>query len=127
MSNSPQRNEPCPCGSGKRYKNCCQFKGQQRRTQSSPTPADDAAVRLLIPVGRSGLAIAAGYLGLCSCIPIVGPLALLISIFAIIDIQKSKRNGPVKYGMGRAVFGLAMGVFGCAILLMFLPFWLDLL
>ena len=23
MSNKPGRNEPCPCGSGKKYKNCC--------------------------------------------------------------------------------------------------------
>jgi hypothetical protein len=23
MSNRPGRNDPCPCGSGKKYKNCC--------------------------------------------------------------------------------------------------------
>lgn len=23
MSNTPGRNEPCPCGSGKKYKRCC--------------------------------------------------------------------------------------------------------
>lgn len=22
----PERNDPCPCGSGKKYKNCCQHK-----------------------------------------------------------------------------------------------------
>ena len=24
MSAKPRRNDPCPCGSGKKYKNCCQ-------------------------------------------------------------------------------------------------------
>lgn len=23
MSNAPGRNDPCPCGSGKKYKHCC--------------------------------------------------------------------------------------------------------
>lgn len=23
MSDKPNRNDPCPCGSGKKYKNCC--------------------------------------------------------------------------------------------------------
>lgn len=23
MSKKPNRNDPCPCGSGKKYKNCC--------------------------------------------------------------------------------------------------------
>lgn len=26
MSNQPGRNDPCHCGSGKKYKNCCQGK-----------------------------------------------------------------------------------------------------
>lgn len=26
MSSEPNRNEPCPCGSGRKYKNCCQGK-----------------------------------------------------------------------------------------------------
>jgi hypothetical protein len=32
------RNEPCPCGSGKKYKNCCIEKDQQRLRQSSALP-----------------------------------------------------------------------------------------
>lgn len=24
MSDEPGRNDPCPCGSGRKYKNCCQ-------------------------------------------------------------------------------------------------------
>ena len=26
MSNRPGRNDPCPCGSGKKYKHCCALK-----------------------------------------------------------------------------------------------------
>jgi hypothetical protein len=26
VSNQPGRNEPCPCGSGKKYKHCCALK-----------------------------------------------------------------------------------------------------
>ncbi len=26
------RNEPCPCGSGKKYKNCCEGKSTPRKT-----------------------------------------------------------------------------------------------
>jgi hypothetical protein len=29
LSNHPGRNEPCPCGSGKKYKQCCALKGDR--------------------------------------------------------------------------------------------------
>ena len=63
---------------------------------------DDPAIRMLIPVGRSGLAIAAGYAGL---IPCLGPVAILLGILAIRDLKKN----PDKHGMGRAIFGVVMG------------------
>ncbi len=63
------------------------------------------AVRMLLPVGRSGLAIVAGYLGLVSPLCLFAPFALLFGILAIRDI---KRN-PKKGGMGRAIFGTVMG------------------
>jgi hypothetical protein len=66
----------------------------------------DPGVRWLLPVGRSGWAIAAGYLGLLSVIPIFAPIALIISIVAIRDIKKH----PQRHGMGRAIFGLVMGI-----------------
>jgi hypothetical protein len=74
-----------------------------------PPPVDDigqsAGMRMLIPVGRSGWAIAAGYLGLFSVLVIPAPIALFISIMAIRDI----RRHPDRHGMGRAIFGLIMG------------------
>jgi protein O-GlcNAc transferase len=36
------RNDPCPCGSGKKYKQCCQLKESAART---PTPVVDDATR----------------------------------------------------------------------------------
>lgn len=70
---------------------------------------DDVGMRLLIPVGRSGWAIAAGYLGLFSILMIPAPLAMITGILAVVDIQKSQRTENKKYGMGRAIFGLIMG------------------
>ena len=77
-------------------------------------------MRMALPVGRSGWAIAAGYLGLFALLIYPAPLALLVSILAILDIRKSTRgDGPVKYGMGRAVFGLIVGALGTGLLLYF--------
>jgi len=68
-------------------------------------PPDQAALYWLLPVGRSGWAIAAGYLGLFSVLLVPGPLALLCGILAVRDI----RRHPGKGGMGRAIFGILMG------------------
>jgi hypothetical protein len=68
----------------------------------------NAGARWLLPVGRSGWAIAAGYLGLLSFILFPAPLALICSIVAILDMRKH----PDRHGMGRAIFGLIMGVLG---------------
>jgi len=71
-------------------------------------------MRMLLPVGRSGLAIAAGYAGLLAVFGVFGPVALLLGILAIIDIKRH----PRKHGMGRAVFGVVMGVIGTALLVL---------
>lgn len=71
---------------------------------------DDAAMRLLLPVGRSGWAIAAGYLGLFSMVILPAPIAIIVSLIAIRDIRKSKLDAHPKRGLGRAIFGLLMGV-----------------
>lgn len=73
---------------------------------------DHMGMRMLLPVGRSGWAIAAGYLGLFAVLAVPAPFALLTSILAIREIRRS-RNSPKKlHGMGRAVFGLIMGILG---------------
>jgi Domain of unknown function (DUF4190) len=77
---------------------------------------EDAGMRLLLPVGRSGWAIVAGYLALFSVLCIPAPLALLTGIMAVLDIRKN----PKKHGMGRAIFGIVMGGIGTAVILFLL-------
>ncbi len=67
----------------------------------------------VVPVGRTGLSIVAGYLGLCAIIPILAPFSLIVSIIAL---QKLK-NSPRKLGKDRAIFGLIMGILGTAALI----------
>jgi len=73
---------------------------------------DSAAMRMVLPVGRSGLAIAAGYAGLFAFLIVPAPIALVLGFLAIRDL----RNNPKKHGMGRAVFGLTVGLAGTALL-----------
>jgi hypothetical protein len=83
-------------------------------TQAPPPKplGDDAAMRFLLPVGRSGWAIAAGYLGLFGVLVVPAPFALIAGILAIRDIKAH----PEKHGMGRAIFGLVIGILGTGIL-----------
>ena len=74
-------------------------------------------MRLLLPVGRSAWAIAAGYLGLFSLIVLPAPIALVVSIVALWDIRRSKSSSHPKHGMGRAIFGLIMGALGTLVIL----------
>jgi predicted acyltransferase len=69
-------------------------------------------VRLLLPVGRSAWAVAAGYFGLLSLIPIFSIPALVCGFMAIAHIKKSQLGPSPKHGMGRAIFGIVMGVLG---------------
>jgi hypothetical protein len=78
--------------------------------------ADDQTMRMLIPIDRSGLAIAAGYLGLFSILYVFAPFALILGILAIRDIKKH----PEKHGMGRAIFGVVMGAIFTVVLLIFI-------
>jgi hypothetical protein len=77
---------------------------------------DSAAMRALLPVGRSWWAIAAGYLGLGAIVLYPAPLALLTGLLAVVDI----RRHPERHGMGRAVFGILMGAVGSVLLLLWL-------
>ena len=90
---------------------------QSENPQMQPQKlGEQAGMRMLLPVGRSGWAIAAGYLGLLSLAIIPAPLALITGIIAIIQINKSKLTENKKHGMGRAIFGVIMGIIGSIIL-----------
>jgi hypothetical protein len=75
--------------------------------QASPaTMSEDPGMRLVLPVGRTGLSIAAGYLGIFSVIPFVAPFAVAIALWALKDLQAR----PKLAGRGRAYFGLIAGI-----------------
>jgi hypothetical protein len=78
-----------------------------------PSIGHDARIRLLLPVGRSALAIAAGYMGLFAVLFFPAPVALILGILAVRDIRKN----PHKHGMGRAIFGIVMGAIFSLLLL----------
>jgi hypothetical protein len=77
-----------------------------RLGQSLPDSlAADPAIRYLVPVGRSGFAIAAGYLALFSVLIVPGPLALACGLLALRSIARR----PELLGRGRAWFGIVAG------------------
>lgn len=53
-------NEPCPCGSGKKYKRCCRRKDQERRTQTTRSKLSWQSLRDLR--GESFVDVATGLL-----------------------------------------------------------------
>jgi len=78
----------------------------QQEPSQRPLIADDTSVRMLVPVGRSGLSIFAGYLGLFSLMPFVGVLSMIVGMVAMRDLKEDAK----RYGLGRAWFGVIMGV-----------------
>ena len=72
-------------------------------------PDHDPSLRAILPVGRTGLSIAAGYLGVVSLIlwP-AGVLAIPLGIIALLDLRRK----PGKLGAGRAIFAIVAGAFG---------------
>lgn len=85
-------------------------------TRPPPLPDPNAALKWIVPVGRSGFAIAAGYLALFSVLLLPAPLALLFGVLALADIAKH----PEKSGKGRAWFGIVAGMLFTLLLLLFL-------
>lgn len=86
---------------------------RRRRRVEQQDLGKDPMMRMLVPLGRSGWAIAAGYLGLISVLCFPAPFALFAGLLAIRDM---KRN-PEKHGMGRAIFGLVMGSIGSVLII----------
>ena len=92
---------------GHRWTEWVAVHGQQ--LMDGPVTANDSAsLRWLLPVGRSGLAIAAGYAGLFALTVLLAPLALIVGLLATRDL----RRHPSKLGWGRTIFALVTGVLG---------------
>ena len=81
-----------------------------------PPAHQDEGTRWLVPVGRSGWAIAAGYAGLLSLVPFFAPIALILAFVALSHLKKN----PQLHGKGRAIFGLVMGSLFSVLLLVML-------
>jgi hypothetical protein len=80
-----------------------------------PAPkAPSALDRAILPVGRSGWAIAAGYMALFGLLVLPAPAALLLGIVAAIDLVRH----PEKHGWGRTGFALVVGVIGSVVLVL---------
>lgn len=73
----------------------------------------NSGLQYLVPIGRSGWAIAAGYLAFFSLLVIPAPFALFCGIMALRDIKKN----PDKLGKPRAIFGIVLGTLGTLALL----------
>jgi len=65
----------------------------------------DAALSMILPVNRSGWAVAAGYLALLSVLCLPAPFALFCGIMALRDLKRR----PHLQGAGRAWFGILLG------------------
>lgn len=100
------------------YSTACLGCGKPRVAVPPPLPGPgihiqpDPAMRWLLPVGRSGYAIVAGYLGLLAMVPVLAQLAVVFGVLALRDIGRH----PEKGGLGRAWFGVIAG--GLATLLL---------
>lgn len=68
----------------------------------------DRAQEALLPVNRTGLSIAAGYVGLLSILIVPSPVAVALGIMALLDLRKH----PGMAGHGRAWFAIIAGSLG---------------
>jgi hypothetical protein len=80
--------------------------------QRTPESASSGGLKYVLPIGRSGWAIAAGYLGLFAILVVPAPLALGCGILGLREISRN----PKKIGKPRAIFGIVMGALGSALL-----------
>jgi hypothetical protein len=74
----------------------------------SGPPQRNRTMEALLPVNRTGLSIAAGYLGLFSILLVFAPIALVVGVAALLDLTHKPDVG----GRGRAWFGVVAGTFG---------------
>jgi hypothetical protein len=105
----------CPhCGTpnADRSYYCVKCRGVIQPIPVDPFFGDQATARMILPIGRSGWAIAAGYAGLLALAVFPAPLALGLGLLALRDI----RRHPHRRGLGRAWFGTVTGAIGTLLL-----------
>jgi hypothetical protein len=78
---------------------------RRRRRRNDDDDDGDEGLQYVIPINTSGLAIAAGYVGLISVLCFPAPIALFLGILALVQLKKK----PKLHGKGRAIFAIVMG------------------
>ncbi len=78
---------------------------RRRRRNDDDDYDSDEGLQYVIPINTSGLAIAAGYMGLISVLCLPAPIALILGILALNQLKKN----PKMHGKGRAIFAIIMG------------------
>jgi hypothetical protein len=86
---------------------------RRRRRDDDEDEDYDPGLRMVAPVNTSGLAIAAGYLGLISVLCVPAPFALLLGILALRYLKKH----PKLDGKARAIFAIVMGTIFSGVML----------
>lgn len=92
--------------------------GVLKRFGRAPSQKTSSAMSAVIPVNCTGLSIAAGYAGLFALLIITAPIALVLGILALRDLNAR----PGKSGRGRAWFGTIMGALGTLALIFLFTF-----
>ncbi len=77
----------------------------------------DRVLAMVLPINRSGWAIAAGYLSLVSVLCLPAPFALFCGLMALRELKRY----PHLQGAGRAWFGIVLGGLGTLLCLSILP------
>ncbi|NOY30229.1 MAG: DUF4190 domain-containing protein [Planctomycetes bacterium] len=90
----------------RKCRHCREYLDEELRAENRAGSVASTTDRLLMPVDRPLSAIAAGYLGLLSLLPLFGILAIAFGFYALSVLKKN----PTLIGRGRAIFGIVMGI-----------------
>ncbi len=73
MTDPVRRNDPCPCGSGKKYKSCC---------AGAAPPADRKRTTVAVGIAAAGLVVAGGVLAVAgaTAAKLTAGVALLLAL-----------------------------------------------